>query len=112
VLGIISLMGILVRNGIIMLDYAEELRQVHKMSVFDAALQEKTTHASHLPHIGSCFYGGSSHDLGKKLPVDAYGYGHFLWNADFHGISGNGITGSLLDVVPQSRPQRSATYGR
>lgn len=39
VLGIISLMGILVRNGIIMLDYAEELRQVHKMSVFDAALQ-------------------------------------------------------------------------
>ncbi|MEZ5005383.1 MAG: efflux RND transporter permease subunit [Bacteroides graminisolvens] len=37
VLGIV--MGILVRNGIIMLDYAEELRQVHKMSVFDAALQ-------------------------------------------------------------------------
>ncbi len=35
-LGIISLMGILVRNGIIMIDYAEELRSVEKMSVKDA----------------------------------------------------------------------------
>ncbi|MFA6809181.1 MAG: efflux RND transporter permease subunit, partial [Eubacteriales bacterium] len=35
-LGVISLMGILVRNGIIMIDYAEELRSVEKMSVKDA----------------------------------------------------------------------------
>ncbi len=38
ILGIISLMGILVRNGIIMLDYAEELRREQKLSVKDAAL--------------------------------------------------------------------------
>lgn len=37
ILGIVSLMGILVRNGIIMLDYAEELRIKNKESVFDAA---------------------------------------------------------------------------
>jgi multidrug efflux pump subunit AcrB len=35
-MGIISLMGILVRNGIIMVDYAEELRQEEKMCVRDA----------------------------------------------------------------------------
>lgn len=36
VMGLISLMGILVRNGIIMIDYAEELRREEKMSVRDA----------------------------------------------------------------------------
>lgn len=39
VLGIISLMGILVRNGIIMLDYAEDLRHKHNFDVYNAALQ-------------------------------------------------------------------------
>ncbi len=37
ILGIVSLMGILVRNGIIMLDYAEELRRDRGMSVREAA---------------------------------------------------------------------------
>ena len=36
VLGFISLMGIIARNGIIMIDYAEELRENEKMSVRDA----------------------------------------------------------------------------
>ena len=36
ILGLVSLMGILVRNGIIMIDYAEELRQEEKMCVRDA----------------------------------------------------------------------------
>lgn len=35
-LGIISLMGIIVRNGIIMIDYAEELRATEKLCVRDA----------------------------------------------------------------------------
>lgn len=35
-LGIISLMGIIVRNGIIMIDYAEELRIVERLGVRDA----------------------------------------------------------------------------
>ena len=37
-LGLISLMGILVRNAIIMLDYAENLQQNQGMSVRDASL--------------------------------------------------------------------------
>lgn len=36
VLGIVSLMGIIVRNGIIMIDYAEELREKEGLHVFDA----------------------------------------------------------------------------
>ena len=36
ILGVVSLMGILVRNGIIMLDYAEELRRDKGLSVRDA----------------------------------------------------------------------------
>lgn len=36
VLGIVSLMGILVRNGIIMIDYAEELRSEEQMNARDA----------------------------------------------------------------------------
>ena len=39
VLGVVSLMGILVRNGIIMLDYAEELRRDKGLSVREAAFQ-------------------------------------------------------------------------
>jgi len=39
ILGIVSLMGILVRNGIIMLDYAEELRHKHNLPVYEAALE-------------------------------------------------------------------------
>lgn len=38
-LGMISLMGIIVRNGIIMIDYAEVLRKKHHLLVRDAALQ-------------------------------------------------------------------------
>lgn len=38
ILGFVSLMGILVRNGIIMLDYAQELRQKERMSVYEAAV--------------------------------------------------------------------------
>ena len=37
ILGLVSLMGILVRNGIIMLDYAEELRRDEHMTVRQAA---------------------------------------------------------------------------
>ena len=36
VLGMVSLMGIIVRNGIIMIDYAEELREKERMTVRDA----------------------------------------------------------------------------
>lgn len=36
VLGLVSLMGIIVRNGIIMIDYAEELRKSEKLDVRDA----------------------------------------------------------------------------
>lgn len=39
ILGVVSLMGILVRNGIIMLDYAEELRREKGLSVPEAAFQ-------------------------------------------------------------------------
>lgn len=42
ILGVVSLMGILVRNGIIMLDYAEELRRDKGMSVKDAAYHAGT----------------------------------------------------------------------
>lgn len=38
VLGLISLVGIIVRNGIIMFEYAEELRFQHGKSVYEAAL--------------------------------------------------------------------------
>lgn len=38
VLGLISLVGIIVRNGIIMFDYAEELRETQGLSVRDAAM--------------------------------------------------------------------------
>lgn len=38
IIGLVSLMGILVRNGIIMLDYAEVLRHKEKMTLHEAAL--------------------------------------------------------------------------
>ena len=36
VMGLVALMGIIVRNGIIMFDYAEELRETERMNVRDA----------------------------------------------------------------------------
>ena len=39
ILGIVSLIGILVRNGIIMLDYAEELRFKYKKTILEAAME-------------------------------------------------------------------------
>jgi multidrug efflux pump subunit AcrB/outer membrane protein TolC len=39
ILGVVSLVGILVRNGIIMLDYAEELRHRYKKTVLEAAFE-------------------------------------------------------------------------
>lgn len=42
ILGVVSLMGILVRNGIIMLDYAEELRRDKGMTVREAAFHAGT----------------------------------------------------------------------
>jgi len=39
VLGFVSLIGILVRNGIIMLDYAEELRFKYKKTILEAAME-------------------------------------------------------------------------
>jgi len=39
ILGIVSLMGILVRNGIIMLDYGEELRNKYKKTILEAAME-------------------------------------------------------------------------
>lgn len=39
VLGIVSLIGIIVRNGIIMYDYTEELRHKHGKTVFEASLE-------------------------------------------------------------------------
>lgn len=39
VLGIVSLIGIIVRNGIIMFEYAEELRVQNQWSAFDAAFE-------------------------------------------------------------------------
>jgi multidrug efflux pump subunit AcrB/outer membrane protein TolC len=39
ILGIVSLIGILVRNGIIMIDYAEELRFKYKKTIREAAME-------------------------------------------------------------------------
>lgn len=39
VLGLVALMGIIVRNGIIMYGYAEELRLMHGRTAYDAALE-------------------------------------------------------------------------
>lgn len=39
VLGLVSLIGIIVRNGIIMYDYIEELRTHHNYSVYDACIE-------------------------------------------------------------------------
>lgn len=39
VLGLISLVGIIVRNGIIMFEYADELRVVNKLDVKEAAME-------------------------------------------------------------------------
>lgn len=39
VLGIVSLMGIIVRNGIIMIDYAEELRSTYRLTSSEAIYQ-------------------------------------------------------------------------
>ena len=92
----ISLIRILVRNG----DYHARLmpraRQALVHRVFDAALQagKRRMRPIFLTSAAVFSMGGIPMILGKSS-CGCLWYGHFLWNADFHGISGNGITGSL-----------------
>jgi len=51
-LGIIGLLGIVVRNGIILVTYAEELRNKQGLKAKEAALAAgKAAHAAHLSHV-------------------------------------------------------------
>ena len=97
VLGIVSLMGILVRNGIIMIDYAEELRNNGKNDGASGYLSFGTTaYAPDLPDIGSCFYGSHSDDIGRQRTVDADGNRYFLWHTDYNGVYSDCDAGMLL----------------
>lgn len=51
-LGVVSLMGILVRNAIIMYDYAEDLRKTEHLTAHGSHTTEcEAPYASNLPHL-------------------------------------------------------------
>ena len=74
-LGMISLMGIIVRNGIIMIDYAEELRKKHHLSAKHAALQAAQRRMRPIFLTSAAASMGASSRWSSKLPM----WGRWAW---------------------------------
>ena len=79
ILGVVSLMGIIVRNGIIMIDYAEELRATEHMTaseaIYHSALRRmRPIFLTSAARLDGCY----PDDTGQVESMDADGYGHLL----------------------------------
>ena len=106
VLGVISLMGIIVRNAIIMFQHAEDLRASRPISARDAAYDAgKRRHVANLPdlrhHGGRC----DPDDSESQFVVDAYGDCDLLRHGDRHGVGGDGSAGYLLENFRKCQDQ-------
>lgn len=100
VLGVVSLMGILVRNGIIMLDYAEELRRDKGLSIRDAAFQagERRMRPIFL-HISSSLSGRIADDVGKQHIMVANGCCDILRHTNLDGSHSHNPACAILARV-------------
>ncbi len=104
ILGVVSLMGILVRNGIIMFDYAEELRRDKGLSVRDAAFQAgERRMRPHLPHISRSLGRRIADDDREQYIVVADGSRHLLRNPHLNGAHRHHPACALLDCIRQAR---------
>ena len=85
VLGFVSLMGILVRNGVILFDYAAEVKELEKLSLKDAihVAAERRMRPIYLPDISCSLYGCGSYDPWRQRTLGAYGCRYLLWYADY-----------------------------
>ena len=93
-LGIISLMGIIVHNGIIMIDYAKKLG-LRRNSVCVMPFIILPANVIHLPDLGRCLHGSHPDDIGQERTLDADGYGDLLRYADYHALPLDGASGGL-----------------
>ena len=103
ILGVVSLMGILVRNGIIMLDYAEELRRDKGLSVREAAFQLASAACAlsslHRQPLGR----RTSYDDREQYTVVANGSRYLLRYAYLDGTHRHHPACALLARVRQAR---------
>ena len=99
VLGIVSLMGILVRNGIIMIDYAEELRNNERMTAHQAIYHSAQRRMRPIFLTSAAASMGVIPDgiLGWQWDWwDADGNRYFLWHTDYNGVYSDCDAGMLL----------------
>lgn len=114
ILGVVSLMGILVRNGIIMFDYAEELRATEGMHAEEAIYHSAQrrmrpiflTSAAASMGVIPMILGGS----GLWLPW----HGDMLRHADNHDVHPDRAAGCLPADIPRHHgaQEKSGRYRR
>ena len=92
VLGFVSLMGILVRNGVILFDYAAEVKELEKLSLKDAIHV-----AAERRDIGSSLNGCGSDDPWRQRSLGTYGCRHLLWYTDYHVLHPDSYAYRLLE---------------
>ena len=92
-------MGIIVRNGIIMIDYAEELRNTENYVYVMLFIILHADACDRFPDFRSSFYGSHSDDFGQKWIVDAYGNRYLLRNSYHHDLPADRSSGSVHAIV-------------
>lgn len=103
ILGIISLMGVIIRNAIMIFDHAENLRLNARLSARQAAYEAgKKTYGSHLPDFGDNGYRYRSDDSRSDVVVDTNGHRDFYGNDIVHDIGGYGTARDVLENIREN----------
>lgn len=100
VLGVISLIGIVVRNAILIFEHAQDLRLHKHYSPRDAAFDAgRRRHAPDLPDLGYNGRGRGAHDHQRQFPLDADGCGDLLGNGLLDDLGGHHPACFLLEDI-------------
>lgn len=109
VLGFVSLMGILVRNGVILFDYAAEVMELEHLPLKEAihVAAERRMRPIFL-YVGCRLDGCGADGVRRFRPVVTYGMRHLLWRTHHHVLHPHHHADSLLEGDGTQRSSSSS----
>lgn len=100
ILGIISLMGVIIRNAIMIFDHAENLRLNAHYSARQAAYDAgKKTYGSYISYFSDNGYRYCPDDTRTNDAMDTNGYRYLHGDNSFHAIGCYSITRDVLENI-------------